>query len=66
MKKTQAQHARYLSLEKIFALYGIDPMDLVFYLKDNQSSADDIDAFYIRYWTYAMDFIHEKVWKRGI
>ena len=53
--------ARKISiLRKIFALYGIDPMDLVFYLKDNQSSADDIDAFYIRYWTYAMDFIHEK------
>lgn len=47
-------------LRRIFALYSFDPMDLVFYLKEDVASNSNVDDLYIRYWTYAMDFIHEK------
>lgn len=50
-------------LNKIFALYDVDPSDLVFFLRDqNESSDEEIGTRYElrrKYWTYALEFIHE-------
>lgn len=50
-------------LNKIFALYDVDPSDLVFFLREqNESSEEEIGTRYElrrKYWTYALDFIHE-------
>ena len=50
-------------LNKLFALYDVDPSDLVFFLRDeNDSSDEEIGTRYElrrKYWTYALDFIHE-------
>ncbi|MGN1156481.1 MAG: DUF4268 domain-containing protein [Agathobacter sp.] len=49
-------------LNKLFAMYKIDPTDLVFFLRDeNEANADEIGTRYElrrRYWTYALDTIH--------
>lgn len=49
-------------LNKMFALYDIEPSDLVFFLRDdNESNEAEIGTRYElrrRYWTYALDFIH--------
>ena len=50
-------------LNRIFNLYGADPSDLVFYLRDeNETSDDEVGTRFElrrRYWTYALEFIHE-------
>lgn len=50
-------------LSRIFNLYGADPSDLVFYLRDeSETSEDEIGTRFElrrRYWTYALEFIHE-------
>lgn len=50
-------------LNRIFNLYGADPTDLVFYLRDeNEATEDEIGTRYElrrRYWTYALELIHE-------
>ncbi len=50
-------------LNKLFALYNIDPNELVFYLRDeNETNADEIGTRYElrrKYWSYALDYIHE-------
>lgn len=50
-------------LNRIFNLYGADPSDLVFYLRDEaETSEEEIGTRYElrrKYWTYALDFIHE-------
>lgn len=50
-------------LNRIFKLYGVDPTDLVFYLRDdNENYEDEMGTRYElrrKYWTYALDFIHE-------
>ncbi len=50
-------------LNKLFALYDIDPTELVFYLRDeNETNEDEKGTRYElrrKYWAYALDFIHE-------
>ena len=50
-------------LNKVFKLYGIDPTDLVFYLRDeNESVEDEVGTRYElrrKYWTYALEHIHD-------
>ena len=50
-------------LNKIFALYDVDPNDLVFFLRDdNESNEEEIGTRYElrrKYWAYALDFIKE-------
>lgn len=50
-------------LNRIFNLYGADPTDLIFYLRDeNEATEDEIGTRYElrrRYWTYALELIHE-------
>ncbi len=50
-------------LNRLFALYDIDPTDLVFYLRDeNEEKENEIGTRYElrrKYWTYALEFIHE-------
>lgn len=50
-------------LKRIFKLYGADPSDLVFYLRDENGNAED-DAgtrneLRRRYWAFALEHIHE-------
>lgn len=55
-------------LRRLFALYDLDPMDLVFYLRDEESDrvADESrDELHIRYWTYALPIIQQAHSKRG-
>lgn len=50
-------------LNRVFKLYNIDPTDLVFYLRDdNESAEEEAGTRYElrrRYWSYALEFIHE-------
>lgn len=50
-------------LSKVFDLYGENPSDLVFYLRDEMEINDDeIGTRYEtrrKYWTYALEYIHE-------
>ena len=55
-------------LRRLFALYGLDPMDLVFYLRDAESDkATDNNRYALRkrYWTYALPKIQEAHSHRG-
>ena len=55
-------------LRRLFALYNLDPMDLVFYLRDAESDkAADESRYELRkrYWTYALPIIQEAHSKRG-
>lgn len=55
-------------LRRIFALYGADPMDLIFYLKDTKTKKiPDAVRYDIRkrYWEYALPFIQEQHMHRG-
>lgn len=50
-------------LRRLFVLYSADPMDLVFYLKENEKAFDqDIDRheLRLRYWSYALPLIKER------
>ena len=50
-------------LNKVFRLYDADPSDLVFYLRDENESAEDEAGtrheMLRKYWIYALDFIKE-------
>lgn len=50
-------------LRRLVKLYDVDPNNLVFYLRDeNEENEDEPGSRYElrrRYWTYALDFIHE-------
>ncbi len=50
-------------LSRLFTLYNVESNDLVFYLRDeNETNEDEIGTRYElrrKYWTYALDFIHE-------
>ena len=55
-------------LRRFFALYNLDPMDLVFYLRDEESDkAADEGRYAIRkrYWTYALPLIQQAHSHRG-
>ena len=55
-------------LRRLFALYGADPMDLVFYLKDMESErAAETNRLELRkrYWTYALPIIQKRHAYRG-
>ena len=50
-------------LKRIFKLYGADPSDLVFYLRDENGNAEDeagtCNELRRRYWAFALEHIHE-------
>lgn len=55
-------------LRRLFALYDLDPMDLVFYLRDAESDkAADEGRYELRrrYWTYALPIIQQAHSHRG-
>lgn len=55
-------------LRRLFALYSVDPTQLVFYLKDSDSNtAVDTSRFELRkrYWTYALPVIQKQHIHRG-
>lgn len=55
-------------LRRLFVLYGVDPMELVFYLKDPDSEkAAEASRFDLRrrYWTYALPLIQKQHMHRG-
>ncbi len=55
-------------LRRLFILYGADPMDLVFFLKDEESEkAAEASRYDIRkrYWTYALPIIRKHHAHRG-
>ncbi len=55
-------------LRRLFALYGADPMDLVFYLRDAESEKDAETGRHElrkRYWTYALPIIQAQHAHRG-
>jgi len=55
-------------MRKIFALYGVDPMDLVFYLRDDDSDRKAESARHEirrRYWSYALPLIKAQNQHRG-
>lgn len=49
-------------LNRMFNLYGEDPTDLVFYMRDeNESIEDEVGTFYElrrKFWTFALEHIH--------
>ena len=55
-------------LRRLFALYEVDPMDLVFYLRDAESDKVSDEGRYElrkRYWAYALPFIQKAHSHRG-
>ena len=55
-------------LRRLFALYDLDPMDLVFYLRDAESDKVADEGRYEirkRYWTYALPLIQQAHSHRG-
>ena len=55
-------------LRRLFGLYGVDPMELVFYLKDPDSDkAAETSRLELRrrYWTYALPVIQKQHMHRG-
>ena len=53
------------TLKRFFVLFGADPADLIFYLKDQNETKDTADIperYEIRkkYWTFALPYIQEK------
>ena len=50
-------------LKRIFKLYGAEPSDLVFYLRDENGNAEDEagtrNELRRRYWAFALEHIHE-------
>ena len=63
MEKNTSTSMKILILRRLFALYGADPMDLVFYLKDPESEKiAEAGRLEIRkkYWTYALPIIQKQ------
>lgn len=57
------------TLRRLFMLYNLDPSDLVFYLRDEESNkAADESRFELRkrYWTYALPIIQQAHSKRRL
>lgn len=66
---TSTQH-KLNTLRRFFALFGVDPADLVFYLKDQdetKSTEDSPERYEIRkkYWTFALPYIQERFGEGG-
>lgn len=67
VEKNTSTDAKVRVLRKLFVLFNLDPMDLVFYLKD----AKNVQQFGLRfdtrkkYWTYAIPYLQEKTMHRG-
>ena len=67
---TSTQH-KLNTLRRFFSLFGADPQDLVFYLKEQGADepSDETPERYDlrkRYWTYALPFIKEKFGEDGL
>ena len=68
MERNTSTAQKMSILRRLFALYGADPMDLVFYLKDMESEKSaDTGRLEIRkrYWTYALPIIQKQNIDRG-
>ena len=66
---TGTQH-KFNTLKRFFTLFGADPADLVFYLKDQgetNSTENTPERYEIRkrYWTFALPYIQEKFGESG-
>lgn len=65
VEKNTSTSMKISMLRKLFKLFDADPADLVFYLRDENDTSDDEDIVGTRYelrrryWTYALDYIHE-------
>lgn len=68
IEKNTSTALKLTILRRIFSLFGVDPMDLVFYFKDREvSKAGDGDLSELRkeYWTYALPMIQKQNLHRG-
>ena len=68
MERNTSTALKMSILRRLFVLYGADPMDLVFYLKDSESEKlAEADRYEIRkrYWTYALPIIQKQHAHRG-
>lgn len=68
MEKNTSTAAKLHLLRKLFALYQADPDDLVFYLRDSDSSQNAENArsdLRLQYWTYALPIIQKQNLHRG-
>lgn len=61
MERNTSTWLKISLLKRFFKLYGAEPSDLVFYLReDNDSDEEELEGRFElrkRYWTYALDFI---------
>ncbi len=68
MEKNTSTAYKLSILRRLFALYGMDPMELVFYLKDLDSEKQaESSRFELRkrYWTFALPVIQKQHMHRG-
>jgi hypothetical protein len=61
-EKNTSTETKLILLRKFFKLYGADPADLVFYLRDEDESGDDVISaarYELRkkYWAFALEYI---------
>lgn len=59
------------ALRKFFKLFGVDPSELIFYLKDLEDAASSEDVpkrheIRRKYWTYALPFIRDNFGEGGL
>ena len=64
LEKHSNTGTKIVTLKKLFRMYGANPEDLFFYLKNDEDDMSDKEKgprFEIRkkYWTFALDYIHE-------
>ncbi|MBS6705401.1 MAG: DUF4268 domain-containing protein [Lachnospiraceae bacterium] len=68
MEKNTSTVLKVSILRRLFAAYGADPMDLVFFLKDADSEMGNgtgREEIRKRYWTYALPIIQKQHMHRG-
>lgn len=68
IEKNTSTALKLTILRRIFALFDVDPMDLVFYFKDREASksaAGDLSELRKEYWSYALPIIQKQHLHRG-
>ena len=68
VEKNTSTVLKMFILRRLFVLYGADPTDLVFYLKNSESEKETEsgrDELRKRYWTYALPIIQKQHVHRG-
>lgn len=67
VEKNTSTTTKIRILRRLFTLFNLDPMDLIFYLKEekNVRSSNDLDEIRKKYWAYVIPCLQNKTMHRG-